>query len=156
MKAGKGFTLVELMTVIALMAVLSTIAVPNLVGVLPRQRLGGSAREVLSVLHFAKMAAIKENANVVVNFNPGGSDCLVFVDDGEGGGTAEDAMRSGGERILKRYAMPPGVNLLAPTFGNVLSFNSRGFADSSGNVTVQNPSGSRSIQVLPSGHCRIL
>jgi len=156
MKAGKGFTLVELMTVIALMAVLSTIAVPNLVGVLPRQRLGGSAREVLSVLHFAKMAAIKENADVVVNFNPGGSDCLVFVDDGEGGGTAEDGLRSGGERILKRYAMPAGVNLLAPTFGNVLSFNSRGFADSSGVVSVQNSAGSRRVQVLPSGHCKIL
>lgn len=156
MNSGKGFTVVELLTVIALMAVLSAIAIPNIIGTLPRQRLGGSAREILSVLHFAKMSAIKENSNVVVNFNPGNSDCTVFVDDGEGGATPEDGLRSGGERLLKRYAMPPGVNLPAPSFGNVLSFNNRGFADASGDVTVQNSMGNRKIRVLPSGHCKIL
>jgi type IV fimbrial biogenesis protein FimT len=156
MNSGRGFSAVELLTVIALMAVLSAIAVPNMVSMLPRQRLGGSAREILSVLHYAKMSAIKENANVVVNFNPGTRDCTVFVDDGEGGGTPEDGLRTGGERILKRYAMPPGVNLPAPSFGNVLSFNNRGFADAAGDVTVQNPMGNRTIRVLPSGHCKIL
>lgn len=156
MQPSKGFTLIELMTVIALMAVLSVIAIPNLVAVLPKQRLGASAREVLSVLRFAKIAAIKENSNVVVAFNPGNSDCIVFVDDGEGGGTPEDGLRTGGERLLKRYGMPPGVNLPSPSFGNVLSFNNRGFADKTGEITVKISNGERKVRVLPSGHCRIL
>lgn len=156
MKASKGFTLIELLTVIALAAVVSAIAVPNIIGVLPKHRLSGSAREILSILHFAKMAAIKENSAVVVNFNPGSRDCTVFVDDGEGGGTPEDKARSGGERILKHFVMPSGVNLLSPSFGNTLSFNNRGFADSTGDVTVRNAAGDRKIRILPSGHCKIL
>jgi prepilin-type N-terminal cleavage/methylation domain-containing protein len=155
-KSSRGLTLVELMTAIALMAMLSAVAIPNIVAMLPKYRLGESAREILSILHFAKISAIKENSNVVVNFNPGSSDCVVFVDDGEGGGTPEDGLKNGGERILKSYAMPPGVNLLSPSFGNVLSFNNRGFSDSTGDISVQNSRGNRKIRVLPSGHCKIL
>lgn len=154
--SSKGFTLIELMTVIALMAVVSAIAIPNIFGVLPKHRISGSAREILSILHFAKMAAIKENSAVVVNFNSGSRECTVFVDDGEGGGTPEDKARSGGERILKRYVMPSGVNLLTPPFGNALSFNNRGFADSTGEVTIRNSAGDRKIRILPSGHCKII
>lgn len=154
--SSKGFTLIEVMAVIALTAVVSAIAIPNILGVLPKHRLSGSSREILSILHYAKMAAIKENSTVVVNFNPGSRDCTVFVDDGEGGGTPEDKVRSGGERILKHYVMPSGVILLTPPFGNSLSFNNRGFADSTGDVTIRNSTGDRKIRILPSGHCRII
>jgi type IV fimbrial biogenesis protein FimT len=153
---SKGFTLIELLTVIALTAVVSAIAVPNIFGVLPKHRVSGSAREILSTLHFAKMAAIKENSTVVVNFNPVSRDCTVFVDDGEGGGTPDDKVRSGGERILRHFVMPSGVNLLTPPFGNALSFNNRGFADSTGDVTVRNSAGDRKIRILLSGHCKII
>jgi type IV fimbrial biogenesis protein FimT len=152
-KPSKGFTLLELLTTIALMAVLSTIAIPNIVGVLPKYRLGGSAREILSILHYAKMAAIKENLNVIVEFKPASEECVVSVDD-----TPENGSWDPGERILKRYTMPPGVNLLAPSFdiaGNVVSFNNRGFADRTGNITVQNSMGDRRVRILPSGHCKI-
>ena len=136
------------------MAVLSAVAIPNIVGALPKNRLGGSAREILSILYFAKMAAIKENLNVIVEFKPASSECIVSVDD-----APEDGTWNTGERILKRYKMPSGVNLLAPTFdvaGNVISFNNRGFADKTGDITVQNSKGNRNIRVLPSGHCKIL
>jgi type IV fimbrial biogenesis protein FimT len=158
MKPSKGFSLLELLTTIALMAVLSAIAIPNVISMMPKYRLGGSAREILTILHYSKMAAIKENSNVVVNFNSGANNCAVFVDDGEGGGTAEDGIRNGSERILKHYGMPSGVNLLAPTFGSALSFNNRGFADLAleGVITVQNSMGNRKVRVLPSGHCKIL
>jgi len=149
--SSRGFTIIELLTLIALMAVLSAVAIPNIVGGLPKNRLGGSAREILSILHLARMAAIKENSNVIVEFKPASSECIVSVDD-----APEDGNWNTGERILKRYKMPSGVNLLAPSFGNVVSFNNRGFADSTGDITVQNSKGNRNIRVLPSGHCKIL
>ena len=149
--SSRGFTIIELLTLIALMAVLSAVAIPNIIGGLPKNRLGGSAREILSILHFAKMAAIKENSNVIVEFKPASSECIVSVDD-----APEDGSWNTGERILKRYKMPSGVNLLAPCFGNVVSFNNRGFADKTGDITVQNSKGNRNIRVLPSGHCKIL
>lgn len=151
MRLSKGFTLIELLTLIALMAVVSAIAIPSIIGVLPKHRLSGSAREILSILHFAKMAAIKENSNVIVEFKPATRECIVSVDD-----APEDGSWTPGERILKSYTMPAGVNLLAPSFGTVLSFNNRGFADSTGDVTVQNSVGDRKVRVMPSGHCKIL
>jgi prepilin-type N-terminal cleavage/methylation domain-containing protein len=54
MKSSQGLTLIELMTAIALMAMLSAVAIPNIVSMLPKQRLGESAREILSILHFEK------------------------------------------------------------------------------------------------------
>lgn len=158
MTPSKGFSLLELLTTIALMAVLSAIAVPNVLRMMPHYRLGGSAREILSIVNYAKMAAIKENSTVVIAFNSASNHCAVFVDDGEGGGTAEDGTRNGGERILKRYGMPSGVDLLAPNFGSALSFNNRGIADLAleGLITVRNSIGERNVRVLPSGHCKIL
>jgi type IV fimbrial biogenesis protein FimT len=158
MTPSKGFSLLELLTTIALMAVLSAIAIPNVLRMMPNYRLGGSAREILSILNYAKMAAIKENSNVVITFNPTTNTCAVFVDDGEGGGTAEDGTRNGGERTLKRYGLPSGVSLLAPNFGSALSFNNRGIADLAleGVITVRNSIGERKVRVLPSGHCKIL
>jgi len=76
-----------------------------------------------------------------VNFNPAAASAWFFVDDGEGGGASEDGLRNGQERILKRYAMPSGVNFTIASFGNVLSFNNRGFSDSTGDISVQNSRG---------------
>jgi type IV fimbrial biogenesis protein FimT len=143
------------MTLIALMAVLSAVAVPNIVGGLPKNRLGGSAREILSILNLAKMAAIKENSDVSVDFNSIDEECIVFVDVPLN--PSDPVKWDPGERILRRYTMPSGVDLLAPAFGNVVSFNSRGFADKTGDITVHNSKyGDRKIRVLPSGHCKIL
>jgi type II secretion system protein H len=52
-----GFTLAELMIVLAIMAVLGAIATPALLSQLPDYRLKGTAREISSTLHYAKMSA---------------------------------------------------------------------------------------------------
>lgn len=82
-----GFTLVEMLIVIAVILILSAVAIPAYISWLPRYRLNSAADDLLSVLQQAKLRAIKENANVVVDFDPDNNGepdgrFIVFVDNG--------------------------------------------------------------------------
>lgn len=63
-RAGKGFTLVELMVVIAVVAVLLTIAAPSYQKLIERNRLKEASQAFKSDLQFARMEAIKRSENV--------------------------------------------------------------------------------------------
>lgn len=64
----KGFTLTEMMIVIAIMGILTAIAVPNLQTYMAERRLKGAARMVMSDLMNARMLAVTLNRNVQVAF----------------------------------------------------------------------------------------
>ncbi len=61
-----GFTLIELITIIAIMSILAGIAIPNFLSYLPKHRLNGAARQVMGDLMGARMKAVKENTTVTV------------------------------------------------------------------------------------------
>ena len=56
-----GFTLIELMIVIAITAILTALAVPSFSVTLDNQRISGAAEAVLSDLRWARSEAIKRN-----------------------------------------------------------------------------------------------
>jgi type IV fimbrial biogenesis protein FimT len=154
--ATKGFSLLELMVVIAIIAIASAIAIPNLFSDIPKYNLGAGARELLSAMQLARMTAIKENSNVVLSFNSGTRSLTIYVDDGEGGGIAEDKVRNGAERLVKSYQMPSGIELLSPSFGQSVQFNNRGIPDLNGDASVRNRlSKTKTVRLLASGHSRI-
>jgi type IV fimbrial biogenesis protein FimT len=64
-----GFSLAELMVVIALIGALSAIALPSLLGNLPEKRLKNAARNLYSDMQRARLQAVKENNSVTVTFN---------------------------------------------------------------------------------------
>jgi len=153
---NEGLTLLELMVIIAIVAILSVLAVPNFMSWRPKTQTGSAAREILTTIQLAKMAAIKDSANVVVHFTVATGECLAFVDDGAGGGTAEDRVRNGGERLVRRYTVPPGVSLSLPSFGADLEFSNRGLPTAGGDVFVASSGRTKTIRVLPSGHAKIM
>jgi type IV fimbrial biogenesis protein FimT len=67
-----GFTLVELMVVVAIVLLLLLIAVPSFADLIDRARVRGAAGAAISTLSEARGASVQRNRDVVVNF--GGAD----------------------------------------------------------------------------------
>ena len=68
-RADKGFTLIELMVVIAVVAVLLTIAAPSYQKLIERNRLKEASQAFKSDLQFARMEAIKRSRNVLLELS---------------------------------------------------------------------------------------
>ncbi len=67
--ASKGYTLIDLLMVLALIGVVSAVALPGLQGVALSMRVGQGAREVERELQSARLAAVSSNRPVRVRFN---------------------------------------------------------------------------------------
>lgn len=143
---NKGFTLIELMVVIGVIAILSAVGIPSIMGAMSNYRIKAAARDLVSNFQRAKLEAMKRNTNIAMVFTTGAYDVggevggyRVFVDDGVGGGTAGDGIRNGSETYLTTMRMPKNVSLLDnETFGGGTGFNSRGLPAALGNIQMQN------------------
>lgn len=69
LKNSQGFTLVELMVVLAIIIIVSAIAIPMYVADLPFQRTKGAAQAVLSDLRLARSRAVSNNRFYEICFN---------------------------------------------------------------------------------------
>jgi len=120
-----GFTLVELMTVIAILSVLAAVAYPLINASLPKYRLRAAARELVIDFKRAKVEAIKRHQNVLIEFKP---------PSGTDGGSYELCVDdcTTGEKIAS-VAMPKDVRLTPnPDKNKYFNDNKRGKYDSRG------------------------
>lgn len=69
LKRKPGFTIVELITTIAVFAILSSIAIPAISSWLPDYRIKSAARNIASHVQLARMKAISTNRNYGINFD---------------------------------------------------------------------------------------
>jgi len=68
-KSSQGFSLTELMVVVAIIAIMALITAPSLVSGLPTYRIKAAARDCTSQLRNARHIAIREKRNVTVTFD---------------------------------------------------------------------------------------
>jgi len=113
MRNESGFTMVELIVVGAILAILAAAAIPNFIGWLPEHRLRSAADDINSCFQLAKLQAVRENAPVTIQVDAATDTLTVFMDDGNGGGSAENRVREGDEQAFKIVQMPNGIDLTA-------------------------------------------
>lgn len=143
MHKNSGFTLMELMTTIAIIAVLAAIAIPNMIGWRSGTKLQGAVENVRGDLQWAKLKAVQENGTVTVLFLADGTGYEIFMDSNINGVLDPDPAL--GERRYRLRDLPAGVSIdLGGTDFNgndYVSFNNRGFPVNAGMVAVDSTGG---------------
>jgi type IV fimbrial biogenesis protein FimT len=180
-----GFSLVELMLSLAVLLVITILAVPVVVRSLETYQLNSTASQLAGMLKFAKFDAIRQNTAVSCQIQQSGANWLVWVDsngNNQPDGAEPQMVITGGNTLLPASSVPstsaisstlgPGGNTLAWT---VLSgsnatvwYDQRGVVVTSvggpviGTVSalyLGNPndpnSGYRAIITLPSGAVQV-
>jgi type IV fimbrial biogenesis protein FimT len=142
-----GFTLVELMIVIAVMAILFTIAMPTFQNYMTQSRLRGAAREVASDLMEARMKAIKQNNNFKIFFTSNHE--YIILDDTNNSGTVDS-----GETTQTRDIQTEFYDVTLSSNNNPI-FGPNGTAANMATVTLSNSAGSRYVSVAITGRVKI-
>ncbi len=151
-KKESGFTLIELMMVIAIMVILSALAIPNMIGWRDASKLRSTVNSLRGDLQMARSWAIKQN--VVVKTQFAANSYVIAVEGGQ---------------VLKRRQLPAGViiDLSDTTFNDDdldgspdTSFNGRGIpvpgvAGDLGNVVIEGRAGRRQISINTVGRVQM-
>ena len=142
MRNTSGFTILELMIVLALFAILTSFAVPSFLTWRSDAKLRSAVSMIRGDLEMARSQAMRENNFVAVSFNT--TNYVVFIDDGAGAGVSGDYIRHADERLLRSRQLPAGVtiDLVKTDFeDDQTRFNGRGRIGRTGKVIIVNSSG---------------
>ena len=138
----RGFTMVELMVVIAIAAILATLAFPSFRTLMQNQRLGTQANEFIADLNFAKSEAVKRVGLVGVCVSSDGATCtggsweagrVIFAD------VNNDGAWDGGDLVLRIRDGLAGNNTLRPSVAfpnDTILFSPRGALAAGGGATL--------------------
>lgn len=125
MHHSKGFTLIELMITVAILAITLAIAIPAMSDFATRQRVSGQASELLLSLAYARSEAVKRGATITVipkvNQTTGWSSGWCIRSD-----NASDCTVNNG--LLKDFSASSGVTITSNWLANLpkLSFRRDG------------------------------
>lgn len=148
-KRESGFTLIEMMIVIAVLAIMATIAIPSFMSLMPGMRLNGAARQIMGDLMAARMNAVKQNNEVRVFFNSPGANQYQILDDDDNDGTADT-----GEAITTKNIQDNYEDVTFTSTNNPI-FHPKGTATSLATITLQNSSGTKKVTVSIAGRVKI-
>ena len=138
MSNKSGFTLLELMTVIAIMSIMATFGTVSLLGFKQRHQVAGLANLIKSDLNRAKIIAAKYKGPVVLQIHSDSYE--LFLDNGAGEATSEDWQKEGEELGIASREIAPGVALNSNFPGNHLRLRHSGRIRP-GTFTIQSKSG---------------
>jgi len=146
LRRRKGFTLIETVVVMAIIGIVSAIAIPQMGTLMDRYRLNGAARLIWADLQNARMTAIKENRSIRAEF-----DFLAH--------TYSFFRVETGETILTRNLNGEYPTISAyKTNGGSITFTSTGETLNNVNASVitLGPSASKTIEIKETGRIAII
>ncbi len=139
-----GFTVIELIVVLAVALIVMGVALPNMISWLPNYRLSSGARQVAGDLQLARMKAISQNTKYRLNFGVLPSTSYTFEKD-DGGFATESGP----------FSLPDGITVTVVSATS--EFQARGTVDAASVITLQNINSlTKQVQISIVGRVAIL
>ena len=141
----RGFSLVQLLTVIAIIAIMATISIPALRQYGPNIKLKAAARQIVSDLRYAQQLTVSQQKIYYLEIDVAGRRYTL-------------ALESDSTNPLKTTILPDGINFqtVSGFTGNRVVFNSYGAVSEAGQIILTNDQGNAyTINVKPSGYVQL-
>ena len=145
---NRGFTLIELMVVVALVAVFALIGIPSYRSITTTNRMATEMNAFVGDLQFARSEAIKRGQFVTICASSTGAACLganttnwtpgwiVFAD------ANNNDVVNAGESIIRVQAAMQGGDGLVSNAGGAVTFNRNGFTTNAQTLTLNDDANS--------------
>jgi len=122
-RAPLGITLIELLVAIAVLAVLSSLAIPSFASITRQYRVNAVTEEFLASVQLARVDAMRLGQNIVLRRETGCATPLTTTADWRCGWRVfadlnGNSQREASEAELQVVTLPPGVDLLARGAGS--------------------------------------
>jgi type IV fimbrial biogenesis protein FimT len=131
---GRGFTLIEMIVTVTVLAILAGLAAPSFSDFMRRNQVSSQSNEFLGALRLARATAISESRFVSIcpSKDPSAATpaCEDSADFSQGwimyNATVANKPFAAGDVLVKVNQATPNVSLMAPDAGKVITFNARG------------------------------
>lgn len=127
---ARGFTLIELMIAVAIMAILMATAAPSLIDIVLGNKLNSFANNLVASTILARSEAIKRNSLITLCVSSNGTSCT------SGGWEQGWIVKSGTQIIRKQAAASDGLRITDAGALTSLDFDPSGVGTTSGTLKV--------------------
>lgn len=150
---NRGFSLAELLTVTAIIGIVTAVAMPSFLSMQPGMRLNGASREVFGKLMWARAQAVEENITYSVIFP--NNHTMTIIRDANGNGAADTGETTESVDIQTDYS---DCTFSVTSGDSTPNFHGRGTTDGTGGdtvITITNTAGSRTVTITLTGNIKI-
>lgn len=131
-RSSRGFTLIEMLVILALMMILAIFSMPMMLEAIDSSKLRGLTQGTVSLMRLARYEAIKKNGCGLVQLDTATGLLSSYLD--------QDCDTTTGNQLLGTLLLPSGVTATSTFVGDVV-FRGNGSADEIGKFRFVNRKG---------------